>query len=780
MLNTNNIVNYEINIKQKEKKYSLATVLAWLYLKTIGRMLPERWNKWAENILYYDEFTIDDGAQTDAFKAVDLEPEVVARRIQSETSQHVATQTDDLITIDRSVQIDLEPKATEGESEDEGVYSKASNGLTDEDSSDIEMDNENAFADENYNTMEEICTEGNEQLENVNQELELECSRNVLLNETNINLESKLKASDEELVKAEETIAHLKKELIEASEKSKQLKLQLAEHNEENEKLRSKNEELEREKREATVHLMSLRESALEEREQLKKYKESYIEFKNISDQIEKELEEQVKENLVEITERNRKISSLTQLNKDLEQDKKAMNDKNQSLQTQVTKLKDNIASEISSLSHEKETLQSNTNILIVQLQDAQKSKQQLEKEKIDLEDKLKDSSSKLSAAEKENKRLENEVTKLQEQAWTPVSDILEGTNSDLVEILGEGSVKREEYIEQLQKEHKQAKDQLNADIAKLQEENKGLVAEIDSLRKNLSIMVKQLEQQQLLNNQEQQELGKELKSVDKKLEDMNKKNKEQAKTKVLDTASIAKSTTKSTLSKFLPNKLLKNESLNKFLSDQNKKLKESFPELQGKHFCHNVLDETIKSLSNQDDGKSKSNKLLELLESNLTKSAREIIEAEVKEIVKKYCDIGNMDKELRDGVLKDKLLPSVKRCMKKLSWDEKGAVAITDSVLQDFRNGNNISNGLLKEIVVKELVKGRVNFFSSNIQSLQLASSIRDTFISPDQKMCSKIIGEKNEYQLTEKAKEEYVPNSSMRHVNSTLVSVKQEATSR
>ncbi|WP_264336665.1 MULTISPECIES: hypothetical protein [unclassified Wolbachia] len=51
MLNANDKVNYESSIKQKEKKYSLSTVLAWLYLKTIGQILPGRWNKWAENIV---------------------------------------------------------------------------------------------------------------------------------------------------------------------------------------------------------------------------------------------------------------------------------------------------------------------------------------------------------------------------------------------------------------------------------------------------------------------------------------------------------------------------------------------------------------------------------------------------------------------------------------------------------------------------------------------------------------------------------------------------------
>ncbi|UIP91888.1 hypothetical protein IYZ83_001360 [Wolbachia pipientis] len=72
----------------------------------------------------------------------------------------------------------------------------------------------------------------------------------------------------------------------------------------------------------------------------------------------------------------------------------------------------------------------------------------------------------------------------------------------------------------------------------------------------------------------------------------------------------------------------------------------------------------------------------------------------------------------------------------------------------------------------MEELIKGRMKFFSSNIELLQLALSIRDKFLSPDQKVCSKIPGEKNEYQLTEKAKKEYRPNSSMNCSNTTNVS--------
>ncbi len=42
-----------------------------------------------------------------------------------------------------------------------------------------------------------------------------------------------------------------------------------------------------------------------------------------------------------------------------------------------------------------------------------------------------------------------------------------------------------------------------------------------------------------------------------------------------------------------------------------------------------------------------------------------------------------------------------------------------------------------------------------------------RDKFLSPDQGMCNQTQGGVNEYQLTEKAKKEHIPNSSMSSPN-------------
>ncbi|MDR0773303.1 MAG: hypothetical protein LBE46_03185 [Wolbachia pipientis] len=311
----------------------------------------------------------------------------------------------------------------------------------------------------------------------------------------------------------------------------------------------------------------------------------------------------------------------------------------------------------------------------------------------------------------------------------------------------------------------------MKADIKKLQGEK-------ENMEEQLKIM-----QQQLLNHQEQRKLEEKLKGVDKRLEDIDGETKEQTEAKAPDTVSTvstAKSTTESTLSKLrnLPNKLSRDKGLNNFLSRKDEELKKGFPEFKEKHFCHNVLNETIKSLSNQDDGKFESSKLLELLESNLKQSAREIIEAKVKEVVNEHCNIGkNVGKELRDGTLKAKLSPSVRKCVKELEFNKQkeGINKIVDFILHSFNsknNNNNDSGKLLKGIVVKELVEARMRFFSDKIQELQLTSSIRDKFLSPDQKMSSRIPGKENMYKLsTEVINKIRGSNSSMSHTNTVSV---------
>ncbi|TVS89214.1 hypothetical protein COM43_002875 [Wolbachia pipientis] len=312
-----------------------------------------------------------------------------------------------------------------------------------------------------------------------------------------------------------------------------------------------------------------------------------------------------------------------------------------------------------------------------------------------------------------------------------------------------------------------QAKDkntELENKVSGLGHENEALRLRVNTLTAQLGEMEnlgKQLQSAQESKQQFEIDLEGQLKADTKKLQEA-KGGQLAKKAGAVSTVSTAKSTTESTLSKLrnLPNKLSRDKGLDKFLSDQNTKLKKSFPEFKEKHFCHNVLKETIKSLSNQGDGKFESDKLLELLKSNLKQSAREIIEAKVKEVVNKHY------------TLKTKLSPSVRKCAKELELNKQGVDKIVNSILHSFNSENNNNNDsvkLLKEIVVKKLIEAEMKCFSDKVQVL--ASSIRDKFLSPDEKMCNQTQGGVNEYQLTEKAKKEYTPNFSMSHTNTVSI---------
>jgi len=238
MLNTNNTVNYEINVKQK---YSWSTVFAWLYLKTIGRILPKKWNKWAEDILYYNTTTGSDETHTDKITdesaQIDLKPKITVKESQSEiiskdetTFQNTKMQTECVETTDKNIGADLKPEVAEKGSQSE-VISKDGEVQTEENS---EFTDESCFStgvngefiDEDYDSMEEISTE-------------------------------------------EEDISH-------KLERSQNFFLK-----EEIKELKFKNEELEREKSEVTIENEQLKL-------QLAGYEEDYTELGDVSDQTEK------------------------------------------------------------------------------------------------------------------------------------------------------------------------------------------------------------------------------------------------------------------------------------------------------------------------------------------------------------------------------------------------------------------------------------------------------------------------------------------------------------
>ncbi|MDR3131612.1 MAG: hypothetical protein LBU02_00720 [Rickettsiales bacterium] len=400
MLNTNN----EINIKKEERKYSWSTVFAWLYLKTIGRILPKRWNRWAENILYYDKTTANNEVQTDAFKTVDesaqvdLKPEVAEKESQSVViSKDGGVQTDGVALcvekVDKSVEVNLKPEVAEkdGEitSEDEGIYSEVNDASTGEGCSDIEDE----LIENNYCEVYEEDDEAlKEQLEGISQELELECSQNASLKEENRELRSAVEGLEKSYKGLTEDASKREEELTKYKQDKKAMQDKVD--------------------------------------EQQKTIFDQYMIIREQGDEIEatRKDNESLQAQIIELKSRLKdKEDKLIELNQQWQASKLVA-----SLKSQTDKLwqardkNTELENKVSNLGHENEALRLSVNTLTAQLgevenlrkqlQSVQESKQQLE---IDLEGKLKDLSSQLSTAVNEKKDLEDKVSELQEQKQT-------------------------------------------------------------------------------------------------------------------------------------------------------------------------------------------------------------------------------------------------------------------------------------------------------------------------------------------------------------------------
>lgn len=746
MLNANNKVNYESSIKQKEKKYSLSTVFAWLYLKTIGRMLPGRWNKWAENILHHNQVIVVNGVQTDNLFNSDREKEL---KDENEKLQEKLKEMNELTEQVKSL------------GEEKEIFAKFFAAQAQQ-IEDLELENE-----ELKSKLEEI-KKSYKELEAITQKRGEEFL-------------AQFKEKSKEILDSQKELIERSKEFV---NKIEMLTVEIEKKDGKIRSLTQLNEVLEQEKKEmedknnAQQQIILDQEEKIEKQgalitsltdknkdinETVKKDNESLraqntdleskvSQLKNESDTKIKELKNQLKEKQAEFTQAEEKILNLE---KKLESAQQQLEQKNTDLTNQ---LKD-LSSKLHAAEIKKQDLESEINELKEQAKEkdaeVENLKQQLEKEK----DELKDSSSKLNATETEKKKLEGEVKELKEklQILEKNSAEIEKQKADLEKKLEFSQGENKKLQEQV--EHPSAKKTVN--ITTFSTRNNKEIP-------NQSLTSKDKQTEVSRPKSGQQKLNKP-KGSSKKPEGMNEKTKAEAKTKALDavsTASTAKSTTssiKSKLSNTLSN-LRGNKNLKDFLSNQNAKLKEGFPEFEGKHFCHNVLGETIKSLSNQSDGKFESNKLLALLKENLVKSGKAIIETKVNKVVEELAKDFVKKHDLKQVIF-------VERCAEKLYLNEEDSKAIIHSFTGFLANRNDSNNDSVKKFVVQKLTEAEMKCFSDKIQ--QLASSIRDKFLSPDQRMCNKTQGRVNEYQLTDKAKKEYelTPNSSMRHTTSSNI---------
>ncbi|WP_265022729.1 coiled-coil domain-containing protein [Wolbachia endosymbiont (group B) of Ischnura elegans] len=701
-------------------------MLALLYLKTIGRILPGRWNKWAENILHHNKVIVNNGVQTDAPEVVDQSvqiSEVVAQEVQSKiisegktTFKDTEIQTEFVETEDKNEKL---KEQLEGVSQALEVF--------------IGLCNNQAEYIENLQLESDFLKEEKEQLNSLIKKLK----------ESYKELAKVARKRGEEflvqLKKKSEEILHLQKELIERSKEfANKIEMLSAEIEKKDKKIGSltelnkaleqKEKEMENKKNEQQQTIFT-KDQKIKEQEDLIK---SFHENKDINETVKKE-----NENLrVQKTELENEVSKLED-----ESDAKIKELKNQLEEKQAeleqAKKKN---TEVEDLTRELESTQ-----------------QQLEQEKTNL-----------NTIEKEKKELESEVDKLQEK-----SQKLEESNVEIKKQKAD----LEGKLKSSQGENKKLQKQVEHLSAKKTENITTFSTRNNKEIPNQSLTSKDKQTEVSRPESGQQKLKNELKDASKKPEDINKETKAQAKTKEVDkvsTVSIAKSTTYSIISKSL-SKLRGNEDLKNFLSKKNEELKKSFPEFKEKHFCHNVLKKTIQSLVYQNGYKFKSDKLLALLEENLVKSGKAIIETKVNKVVEELAKDFVKKHDLKQVIF-------VERCAEKLYLNEEDSKAILNSFTGFLANRNDNNSDSVKEFIVKELIKAEMKCFSYKIQGLQLASSIRDKFLSPNQGMCNQTQGGVNEYQLTKKAKEKYklTPNPSMSHTNSTPVSVKQEAMSR
>ncbi|WP_341815958.1 hypothetical protein [Wolbachia endosymbiont (group B) of Idaea biselata] len=783
-------------------------------------MLPGRWNKWAENILHHNQVIVVNGVQTDNLFNSDREKEL---KDENEKLQEKLKEMNELTEQVKSL------------GEEKEIFAKFFAAQAQQ-IEDLELENEELKSKleeikKSYKELEAITQKRGEeflaQFKEKSKEI-LDSQKELI--ERSKEFVNKIEMLTVEIEKKDGKIRSLTQlnEVLEQEKKEMEDK-----NNAQQQIILDQEEKIEKQ----GALITSLTDKNKDINETVKKDNEilraqntdlesKVSQLKDKSDTQIKELKNQLKEKQAEFTQAEEKILNLE---KKLESSQQQLVQKNTGLTNQLQDL----SSKLHAAEIKKKELEDEVNELKEKAKgkdaEVENLKQQLEKEK----DELKDSISKLNAAETEKKELEDEITKLQAHAeeknaevenlkqqsekdksdssnklsatetekkeleskiaslqeqvqtlekgkeWesSGIDDSLKQTHSNLIEMLEKKLAEQEKQIEQLQEKRKQEEDQAKANITKLQEEKKGLLAEINSLRKklessqNITLSSVKAHSETLREDYKLkiQQIENSVAGSEQQNGKLTEDTKEQAK--ALDTVSIAStakstiSSSKSTSSKLqnLTNKLRRDNGFKNFLSKKNEELKKGFPEFEGKHFCHNVLGETIKSLSNQSDGKFESNKLLALLKENLVKSGKAIIETKFNKVVEELAKDFVKKHDLKQVIF-------VERCAEKLYLNEEDSKAIINSFTEFLAQKNVSNNDSVKKFVVQKLTEAEMKCFSDKIQ--QLASSIRDKFLSPDQGMCVQTSKENNEYELTDKAKKEYTPNSSMSHSNTTNVS--------
>lgn len=337
-----------------------------MYLKTIGRILPKKWNKWAENILYYDKATGSNEIRTDDPEITDesaqIEPEIAEKGSQSEviskdetTFQDTTMQTEYIETTDKNIEADLESEVAEKGSQSEVI---SENGEVQE--------------DEEYLENFTVLSESDSTVEKID---------SILLEVGKIGKEHEHLGAD------------LKKLMDKFGAQG----------------INSTHDQLISTIKDGYKGILNEQNLVAQESEVLKEKIQEFIDILTNSESV---LGSTFS---VLFQEKEEEISKLVG-------ELKQAQEKNAELEGKVGNLDHEIGRQKSDIDRLNDQL-AGMEKLRIQLKNTHESKQQLEKEKIDLEDKLKDLNSQLRTAVKEREDSKNEVSKLQKQV-----QILEGS----------------------------------------------------------------------------------------------------------------------------------------------------------------------------------------------------------------------------------------------------------------------------------------------------------------------------------------------------------------
>ncbi|MDN5248180.1 MAG: hypothetical protein QWI36_03530 [Wolbachia endosymbiont of Tyrophagus putrescentiae] len=569
----------KLNIKRQEKKYSWSTVFAWLYLHTIGEILPKEWNRWAEDILNPYEVTSSKGSEepqdtkqtlVTEEESQDLKPKAELQRLEKEKealAYTLAEQEKILNQLTKELEKskeDLQSSKKEREelSSKHDELSKQLIEIKDEltlkeiefkalqDASDEtakEYDQEKLRLSEQINKLESQSAMLTEELSTVKNQAE---EMKTILSEKEIEWQKILKDKDQ-ITKELDNAKKGSREVIELMKK----KLEKAKKDEKKEKLRKRIAELEQQlqdqKNQLDRQIAELTNAEVDSETCNEELKKKVNELQNKNTQLEnsqKEAKEDLKQWKGQVEELNsqlkEKIAELINAKTELKNKEEALVNKNQVLEQQLQDQKNQLDRQIAKLTNAKTESDARN-------EELKKKVNELQNQKTLLENAQKQAKENLKQVTEASKKTINQLK---------VSNKVEEDINAKIEKLGNDIQKLENKLRSV-----------NTSNAGLTEENSNLKGTLVNLQSENDALKKELAQRE---------------------EQLNKAD-------IISITSVQTNTSRSSTNSkksnnpliFLVDGLKGRHDFKGEMSNLNNKIKKNFPEFAQQHFCHQVAE---------------------------------------------------------------------------------------------------------------------------------------------------------------------------------------------